>query len=172
MAASASASSATSDTRKLFLEEHLPFARVLRTYGRRLKRNRQRTTPIPRVLARELLGRGFGRGREGWVFPARHKGRLQQRVISAGSFQTWLALAAAAVERDVNWVTLRHTFASRHVQKDRSMAKVAYWLGNSVGVCERHYAALKPGGDREAEKTGFPDVAWGTAPAHDADHAA
>lgn len=155
---------------ELLLEERLPFARVLRTYGRRVKRDRQRTTPIPRVLARELLERGFGRGRTGWVFPSRHKGRLQQRVLSAGSFQTWLAIAAARNVRDVNWVTLRHTFASRHVQANRSMPKVAYWLGNSVGVCERHYAALRPGGDSEAERSGFPDVSLDAraAPALDA----
>lgn len=43
-----------------------------------------------------------------------------------------------------NFHDLRRTFASQHVSAGTSIYKVARWLGDGVGVVERHYGHLSP----------------------------
>lgn len=48
---------------------------------------------------------------------------------------------------DLAWVTahtMRHTFATLHVQSGTPLATVADWLGDSYDVTHRHYAGLCP----------------------------
>ena len=56
------------------------------------------------------------------------------------------ALQAYVKKQKAPWVTahvMRHTFASLLVQENTSIFKVAQWMGNTVSVCEKHYAHLR-----------------------------
>lgn len=72
--------------------------------------------------------------------------------------RTWLCEAREGIGFYVNWITLRHTFATWHVQAGTSIALVARWMGNSVQVCYDHYCAHAPGGDPAIE-SGFAGLA-------------
>lgn len=52
------------------------------------------------------------------------------------------ALKAAGLDIDDAFQKMRRTFGSLHLQAGTSIFKVATWLGHSVKVCQRHYAAL------------------------------
>ena len=43
-----------------------------------------------------------------------------------------------------NCLDYRHTFGSQLAQKGESLYKISKLLGNSPGICEKHYAALMP----------------------------
>ncbi|HEV8335140.1 MAG TPA: site-specific integrase [Candidatus Polarisedimenticolia bacterium] len=57
------------------------------------------------------------------------------------------AAAAAGVpkERGVLWNRLRHTWATRLAQSGISVLEISKLMGNSVAICEKHYAAYLPG---------------------------
>lgn len=141
-----------------------PFVRVSRTHGRRNKTDRARTAPIRVVFARELLGRDLN---EGPVFAARSRRgeTLLSPYLHGGTFREWRTAALPSIG-DWDWHTLRHTYASWHIQAGVSVAKVAAWLGNSVEICMRHYASVLPGGDEECERAfaACPEVAAPTRP--------
>lgn len=57
---------------------------------------------------------------------------------------------------ELNWSCLdfRHTFGSQLAQKGVSLYKIATLMGNSPGICRRHYAALIP--EEMSEVVEFP----------------
>jgi len=52
----------------------------------------------------------------------------------------------------IGWNSFRHTFASLLVQSGVSIFKVAAWMGNSIDVCRRHYAAMMPEHDPDIDR--------------------
>jgi len=58
-----------------------------------------------------------------------------------------------AVEK-LRWNVFRHTFASLLVQNGAPLWKVAQWMGNSIQVCQRHYAAMRPEHDADIDLMG------------------
>lgn len=131
--------------------EDEPFLLVRRNARKTYKSHRP--VPITRADAARLLELGVGDGRKGPIFPP-EKRNSGEPYLRANTLGRRLALARAVAEITggvVDFLTLRHTFASWHVQSGRSIAKVAKWLGNSVRVCERHYATLAHGGDVDVE---------------------
>lgn len=137
----------------LHLEEEKPFLVVARDARRDVKTYRSRTVPIRRREAERLLELGVGRG-QGPIFPP-EKHNATEPYLQENTLGRRLAIARAVVGPiggKLDFLTLRHTFASWHVQGGVSIAKVARWLGNCVAICERHYAALAPGGDLDCER--------------------
>ena len=130
-------------------EEH-PFLTIKRDEVRRSKTYSERSVPISQADAAKLRSLGADRG-EGPVFPA-ERPEARGEYLRANTLGRRLALARPVLGEHVDFYDLRHTFASWHVQAGVSIAKVARWLGNTVAVCERHYAALSPGGDPDASK--------------------
>ncbi len=57
------------------------------------------------------------------------------------------AAAAAGIPkaRGVLWNRLRHTWATRLAQSGISVHEISNLMGNSVAICEKHYAAYLPG---------------------------
>jgi integrase len=135
----------------LILEVAEPFVRVSHTLGRRNKTSRERTVPIRVAFAQELLALEL---EEGPIFPARRREGedLLSPYVHHGTFRIW---RKAALERGPwwDWNLLRHTFASWHVQRGRTITEVADWLGCGEDVARRHYAALAPGGNKIVELT-------------------
>lgn len=76
-----------------------------------------------------------------WLFPASKGGRWDGDNFSA-------ALRDAQRGKEERWSCLdfRHTFASHLAKKGVSIFKIAKLLGNTVPICERHYAHLSPAG--------------------------
>lgn len=62
------------------------------------------------------------------------------------------ALEAAGITKHAGAVfnLLRHTFGSRLAEAGHSMATIACIMGNSAGICERHYIRFSPGHLRAA----------------------
>jgi len=58
------------------------------------------------------------------------------------------------IEEKLKWNVFRHTFGSLLAQAGVSIFKIASWMGNSVEVCTRHYAAMRPDHDEDIEKLG------------------
>lgn len=133
----------------------LPYVRVQRTHGRKIKTKNERTVPISRAFADELLARGF-LGEDRPVFPRTRLRRAGEDPVSHylahQTLQGWLRDAVKKGKLYCNWITFRHTYASWLVQNDVSIVKVAKFLGNGILVCFQHYGALIPGGDKEVEK--------------------
>lgn len=136
---------------EVFLRMESPFTPY--TYIRPGKTYKPRTVPL-RLRAAETWAREGWQDRVGPILPARERSgeSLLDHCVHPSTLRDWLTQARKHVRFKVDWLTLRHTFASWHVQQGTSIAKVAGWLGNSVAVCWRHYAALCPGGDPEIER--------------------
>lgn len=113
------------------------------------------------ILARRARGIHGGR-----VFGQRDGTRLDcfalNRAVEA-------AADAAQIprERGVIFNRFRHTFATRLAATGRvSIFEIAKWMGNSVSVCEKHYAAYLPGSvERAAGLLDGPAVAAPETPA-------
>lgn len=137
-----------------------PYVRVVRDNNRELKTKTPRTPPIFMGFAADLRRMHVGRPKEGPVFPAGGHAVAQGRHSSSPyvghkALERWMnhARNAAGLGDEVTFTTLRHTYASWLVQADVSIYKVSRWLGHkSVAMTEKHYAGLKPGGDREVDK--------------------
>src|SRR2546425_207080 len=57
-----------------------------------------------------------------------------------------------AKQRGVMWNRFRHTWATRLAATGKvSLLDISKWMGNSVAICERHYAAYLPGSLQKAE---------------------
>ena len=134
---------------ELRLREEHPYLTIRRDEVRRSKTYAERSVPLSRSDAERLRELGADRG-EGPVFPSEREARGE--YLRANTLGRRLALARPILGEHVDFYDLRHTFASWHVQAGVSIAKVARWLGNTVAVCERHYAALSPGGDPDASR--------------------
>lgn len=143
---------------ELHLEEAHPYLVIARDEERRLKTPRSaRTVPLRRADAAKLLALGLGRG-EGPIFPA-EKLNSAASYLNVNTLGRRLATVRAAVGPlggKLDYLTLRHTFISWHVQAGVSLDKVAGWAGNSPAVAWRHYSALAPGGDPDAERSAAP----------------
>lgn len=129
-------------------DEAAPFIRVLRMRNE-TKTRRDRAVPIARAYA------GWLRAKElpvGPVFPARiclNKGAyLSQRSLE---LWFWEARELSGLHH-VTWHTCRHTFASWLRQNGVELARISGFLGNTVKICERFYAAMGPGGDPIVER--------------------
>ena len=72
-----------------------------------------------------------------WLFP----GRSGRRWDTDG-FSTSLRRAQEGCNPRWGCLDFRHTFASHLARKGVSLYKIAKLLGNSVQICERHYAHL------------------------------
>ena len=119
-----------------------------------IKTGEERVVPICRELRELLVARreALGARAEGWIF--RHGPRASKNAQA--SVKTLRAQLRRARDRaGLPWVTfhvLRHTRASWWVQAGVSLAKCAYFLGNSLEVCERYYAGLREGYDPDCER--------------------
>lgn len=60
--------------------------------------------------------------------------------------------ALPRLAKKLNWTPFRHTFASMLAQQGAPIFKIAYWMGNSVAVCSKHYASMMPDADPDIEK--------------------
>jgi len=113
-------------------------------------------TRRPRVidLAKPIVERlRSTRGRPGRVVPW-PEGQ-QAAFHEANLLVQTLRTRAPKVPRErIGWTPFRHTFASLLVQAGVSIFKVASWMGNSVEVCRRHYAAMRPDHDPDIERLG------------------
>jgi integrase len=108
-----------------------------------------RTVPIARAFALYLLERMPASGA---VLPPMHPNNPGSHV-SKGTLQAWLRAARDRAQLfHVTWFTLRHTYGSYLRQGGVELSKLCGWMGNTVRVCERFYAALAPGGDPQVEK--------------------
>jgi integrase len=137
-----------------FSSEHA-FVRVDRSRGRETKTKRPRTVPICEQFAKELVDcYGLTRGLSGPVFRPRVRGGVTTHSIYVHekTLRNWLHEARQLVGWYFTWITMRHTFATWHVQSGTSIALVAQWLGNNVNICFRHYSAHVPGGNPQVEE--------------------
>lgn len=143
------------------LKGETPFVRVRRDGYREIKTGAERTTPIARAFADELVALDVDR-REGPLFPSRPGGRghiTAAAYVAHPTLIRWLWIARTAAEQSkTTFHILRHSYASWCVQRGVPIAKVARWLGHSIQVCFRYYVGLVPGGDADIER-GFADAA-------------
>lgn len=136
------------------LREVNPFLVVVRDGVRENKTYKARTVPLKKKDAERLLALGVGAGKVGPIFPA-EKLNATTIYLAPNTLGRRLGIARAIVGEiggKLDFYVFRHTFASWHVQAGVSLAKVSKWLGNCVAICERHYAALAPGGDADCER--------------------
>ena len=76
-----------------------------------------------------------------WLFSAPRGGRW-----GPDNFSHALRAAQKGLEKRWSCLDFRHTFASHLARKGVSIFKIARLLGNTVPICERHYAHLCPAG--------------------------
>jgi len=130
-----------------------PFVRVLIVpelgQAGRIKTGNERAIPVCAELKRALVAR---REPSGYLF--RHGVRASKNAqATVKTLRRELTIARNKVGFEfATFHVLRHTRASWWVQAGVSMAKIAYWLGNTLEVCERYYAALREGYDPECER--------------------
>jgi integrase len=92
-----------------------------------------------------------GRPAEALLIDSNHGLPYWRRRGGGGRFSR--VLRRAGLDRTgLSIYSLRHTFASDLVSAGRSLQEVAALLGNSVRVCEMHYAHLRPGVTAETVK--------------------
>ena len=74
-----------------------------------------------------------------WIFPSPGGKRWDPDNLSA-RFRLLVRRAG------LSWtfLDLRHTFGSQLAKNDVSLIKIAQLMGNSPGICRKHYAALIP----------------------------
>ncbi len=105
------------------------------------KTRKNRSIPISDTL-REYLARWMRtRPDSTWLFPAPRGERWDP-----DNFSTSLRRAQAGREKRWGCLHTRHSFASHLARKGISLFKIAKLLGNTTGICERHYAHLSPAG--------------------------
>lgn len=134
---------------------HVKIVDELGIHGR-IKTSHERVVPVCAELKAILLARRAELG-ERFLFPpatgCQGRGSSPNPFLRVNTLEIALArvVEASGLAR-VTWNTLRHTRASWWVQAGVPMAKVAFWLGNSLGVCERYYAGLRDGYDPDCER--------------------
>ena len=102
------------------------------------KTKRNRAVPISEPLS-AILRAYEPPCRSYWFFPSPAGLRWNPDNLSQD-------LRAINRKQDLDWSCLdyRHTFGSQLAQKGESLYKIATLMGNSPGICQRHYAALIP----------------------------
>ena len=68
------------------------------------------------------------------------------------------AAIRARIGRKINFYILRHTHASQLVQRGTPLPVIAAQLGNSVRICEKHYAHLSPSYIADTIRANMPDM--------------
>lgn len=101
------------------------------------KTKRNRVVPVSRDLRRFLDEYAPRASEAGWLFPSPDGSRWHPDNFSQD-------LRAANEVADLSWSCLdyRHTFGSHLAQRGVSLYQIATLMGNSPGICQRHYAAL------------------------------
>ncbi|MFW6062128.1 MAG: tyrosine-type recombinase/integrase, partial [Planctomycetota bacterium] len=112
------------------------------------KTKRNRSVPISSDLF-QILCEYTPAGDLPWFFPGPTGNRWHPDHFSSKLRQ----INAAA---GLSWSCLdyRHTFGSHLAQKGESLYKIAELMGNSPGICQKHYAALMPHEMREEVEFG------------------
>ncbi len=100
---------------------------------------RPRIVPMSRKIFDALLPH---RKQSGYVFENERPSNGIHRYHYDPKKSLDSALKAAGLDIDDAFQKMRRTFGSLHLQAGTSIFKVATWLGHSVKVCQRHYAAL------------------------------
>lgn len=101
------------------------------------KTKKNRAIPVSRDLRRYLDAHTPGATEHAWLFPSPEGTRWDPDNFSQD-------LRAANESAGLAWSSLdfRHTFGSQLAQRGVSLYQIATLLGNSPGICQRHYAAL------------------------------
>src|SRR5205085_11843219 len=101
------------------------------------KTKKNRAVPVSRDLRRYFDGYTVRSSAGGWLFPSPQRGRWHPDNFSQD-------LRAANQAAGLTWSCLdyRHTFGSHLAQRGISLYQIATLMGNSAGICQRHYAAL------------------------------
>lgn len=130
--------------------------RILYDLGQagRVKTGSERRVPMCAELKALLMP--FA-GRSGFLFPSQApSGRGRRPVTDFVSPKTLghqlRRVVRASDLAGTKWQTLRHTRASWWAQAGTPIVKIASWLGHTVEVCERFYAALREGYDPDCER--------------------
>jgi integrase len=105
------------------------------------KTRKNRSVPVSTSLLAYVEPWHLARPMSAWLFPASQDGRW-----NPDNFSTALREAQAGLAKRWSCLDFRHTFASHLAKKGVSIFKIAKLLGNSVVICERHYAHLSPAG--------------------------
>jgi integrase len=102
------------------------------------KTKRNRVVPISDALNR-ILGNYASPTDSIWFFPS-----PRGKKWNPDNFSQDLRKINKAIGLDWSCLDFRHTFGSHLAQKGESLYKIAELMGNSPGICRRHYAALVP----------------------------
>lgn len=104
------------------------------------KTRRNRVVPISTVLLDTLQGyhAKLSKSRP-WFFPS-----PQGKRWDPDNFSQDLRKMNKAAGLPWGCLDFRHTFGSHLAQKGESLYKIAEIMGNSPGICQKHYAALCP----------------------------
>jgi integrase len=111
-------------------------------YG--LKWHKERVIPCNRAVCEFLDAAGAGGGDGFVVAPAITRGKGEWRWDAR---KQWVRAHCGVVARVYGFHSMRHTFASLHVQAGTGLALVAQWLGVDIRVAYQHYARYAPGGE-------------------------
>ena len=100
------------------------------------KTGRNRSVPVSDRLLAELT-RWAGPGSPTWYFPS-----PEGKFWDADNFSK--AIRRAQEPLDTSWKCLdfRHTFGTQLARRGVSLYKISTLMGNSPGICRRHYAFL------------------------------
>lgn len=127
-------------TEDVDLDRRLVYIRAKVVNGERWQpeTKRNRVVPISSAL-HEILTVYTPERTEPWFFPSPRGKRWDPDNFS----QT---LREINRQHGLSWSCLdfRHTFGSHLAQKGESLYKIAELMGNSPGICRKHYAALMP----------------------------
>ena len=104
------------------------------------KNGKNRLVPISAELRRYLEKYKSVASEGGWYFPSPEAGWWDPDNFSGR------ALAPANKANGLTWGCdeFRHTFGSQLAMAGTALQKISKMMGNSVQICERHYAALLP----------------------------
>jgi integrase len=104
------------------------------------KTRRNRVVPVSTILLEVLLAFDAEQpnGRQ-WFFPS-----PQGKRWNPDNFSQDLRKLNKAAGLQWGCLDFRHTFGSHLAQKGESLYKIAEIMGNSPGICQKHYAALCP----------------------------
>ncbi|MCZ6779240.1 MAG: site-specific integrase [Acidobacteria bacterium] len=109
------------------------------------KTGKKRTIPMHRISNRlqAILKRIPRHAHSDYVF-CDQEGRPFDAHTMNSILESVERRASISSERGVMWNRYRHTFGTRLAAAGVSMFEVSKWMGNSVAVCEKHYAAYRP----------------------------
>ena len=104
------------------------------------KTRKNRSIPIHRQELLQMFERlEAERDGQAWVFPSPRGVRWNPDNLSSRYRRV---MQKAGLKW--NMLDLRHTFGSRLAQAGRSLYEISTLMGNSPGICQKHYARLLP----------------------------